>query len=63
MVLYVVQSSFLICSVAILIMYSGIIWKAKKLKVKVNPTQGENKRQQKQLKINKMIETGKSLPF
>ena len=59
-ILYSVQPGFVLASVITLTMYVVIIWKAKKLKTKVtSSSQGENTRQQRQLKINRMMFTGK----
>ena len=59
-ILYSVQPEFVFASVVTLTMYVTIIWKARKLKTKVtSSSQGENKRQQRQLKINRMMGTGK----
>ena len=59
-ILYSVQPEFVLASVITLSMYVTIIWNAKKLKTKVtSSSQGKNKRQQRQLKINRMMGTGK----
>ncbi len=60
---YSIQFGFILCSMVTLILYFAIIWKAKKMKTTVNPVHGqqsENKNQQKQLRITRMMGTGRS---